>query len=97
MENDLIHRHLARACARRPNHAAHTGRIAAWCGWAALLFGVLRKSAAPDTLARFDLVFPAWWIPEDVSGFVAAAALLLAGVALWAYATHCVHAENEKV
>ena len=92
----MIHRPLARLCAGRSKHIAHVGRIIGWSGWAALLFGVLHKSAAPDALARFDLPLAAWWIPENIPGFLAAAAAILGGVALWACATHGEHDEGKN-
>ncbi|HTH45741.1 MAG TPA: hypothetical protein VL528_11735 [Oxalicibacterium sp.] len=80
----MLHRYLARACASHPRHVVRAGRILAWSGWAAILFGVVRKSAAPSALAQFPLTLPAWWIPQDAAGFLFAAATLLAGLTVWA-------------
>jgi hypothetical protein len=92
----LIHRHLARICVGRSAHVAYAGRMFAWSGWAAMLLGVFRKSAAPAALDQFDIVLAAWWVPENVSGFLFAAAMLLFGVALWACATHFEHDAGEE-
>jgi hypothetical protein len=92
----LIHRHLARICASRSTHVAYAGRMLAWSAWAVILLGVFRQSAAPAALDRFDIVLTAWWVPENVSGFLLAAASLLIGVALWACAKHFEHGVGDE-
>jgi hypothetical protein len=91
-----LRRYLMRVCTSRPAGVARAGRMLAWIGWAAILFGVVRKSAAPTAMHQFDLVLSGWWIPENISGFLVAAASMLAGLALCASAQHFEYSEGKK-
>jgi hypothetical protein len=92
----VIHRHWAGVCASCSTHVVYAGRMLARMGWAAILLGVFRKSAAPAARDQFDSVLAAWWVPENISAFLIAAASLLIGGALWACATHFAHAKEES-
>ncbi|HWT72493.1 MAG TPA: hypothetical protein VN361_09925, partial [Oxalicibacterium sp.] len=80
----MLYRRLTQACERRPGYVLHAGRMLAWTGWAALLFGVARKSAAQSALDQFPAMFSGWWIPQDGSGFLLAGAAVIGGLTLWA-------------
>jgi hypothetical protein len=91
-----LHHQLAKTCGSRPGYVVRTGGLLAWAGWAAILFGVVRKSAAPAALEQFPLLLSNWWIPEDIAGFLFAAAIVLGGLAVWASGKKLEHFDTES-